>query len=649
MKRSILALLVLASIVACKKDNPNAAEEMANPKNIAPNGFNFSTIKSVKINVSLLTNNNKPLANIPVTFYNAKNGNQLLKSLTDANGKINTDLNIASYIDEVIVKPNYIGLQNEVISYFENNKLDLIIGGKKGLEGNFITPITNKAALSSKTTQSVKTMDASYSYMGTYDDNGRPNYLTPQPGDVSVNLLNHINASIPDGSDVRAHHPAFLANSATQTLNLGKTGEVFVTFVSEGAGLTNSIAYYSYPTNNPPTSASQISDVKYIFPNASAIGAGGTMVSGDRVSLGTFNAGTSIGILLLSNGWDSASKAVKNSVSKFYSNKEYNPESTDALQKHIVLLNFAQEDIFVIGIEDLNRETEAVCDHDFNDVVLYADCFPKDAISKLGVVNLDTPKDTDGDGVTDQFDEYPTDATKAYNNYFPSKNSWGTLAFEDNWPLKGDYDMNDLGINYRYTYITNASNNVVEMTADYKVTTALAYYHNGFGLELPFSSTVIASTSGQVRSKNYIQTNANGTEAGQAKAVIIPFDDQKSLSDGNNMVSVKIKFVSPQPANILSGAPYNPFLISDGRRSHEIHLPGKTPTNLADNALFGYQDDRSNASMGNYYIGTNNWPWALQFTEPFTYPAEAKAVNEAYAKFGAWAASGGTQFTDWYK
>ncbi|HEX7366728.1 MAG TPA: LruC domain-containing protein [Pelobium sp.] len=652
MKRLIIALLLLTAIVACKKENSSIVEEGNSSENIAPNGFNFSTTKTIKIALKALTNNNQPIANVPVTLYNAKNGNQLLKSLTNKNGNIDLDLNVASYIDQIIVKTNYVGLQNEILGYLDNNKLSLTIGGKKGLEGNFIVPTNNKAT-QSKTSQAVKTMDAAYGYLGTYDDNGRPNYLTPQAGQVSNSLLNHINASIPDGSDVRVHHPSFLANSATQTLNLVKTGEVFVTFVSEGAGLTNAIAYYSYPTNNPPANASEISNVKYIFPNASAIGSSGAMISGDRVSLGTFNAGTSIGILLLSNGWDSAAKLVKSNAAKFYSNQEYNPESTNVLKKHIVLLNFAQEDIFVIGIEDLNRETEAFCDHDFNDVVLYADCYPKDAISKQGVVTLDTPQDTDGDGVYDQLDEYPNDSQKAYNNYFPCKDGWGTLAFEDKWPLKGDYDMNDLGINYRYKYVSNAENKVVEMTADYKVTTALAYFHNGFGVEFPFASSVVASTAGQLKSKSYIKTNANGTEAGQQKAVIIPFDDQKALYTENGsstgVVSVEIIFTSPQATDILSNAPYNPFLISDGRRTHEIHLPGKTPTSLADGALFGYEDDRSKKEIGKYYIGTNNWPWALQFTEEFNYPAEGKPVNEAYPKFSAWAASGGTQFTDWYK
>nr|WP_294896829.1 LruC domain-containing protein [uncultured Pedobacter sp.] len=652
MKRSILALLLLTSIVACKKDDSATVVDVNNPEAIAPNGFNFSTTKSVKIHVRLLSNINEPLANVPVMFYNPKNGNQLLKSLTNADGNIDVDLNIASYIDQIIVKNDYVGLNNEVLTFINNNQLTLTIGGDKGLDGNFIVPAINKSTMSGKSTQAVKTLDATYSYMGTYDANGRPNYLTAEKGKVSAQLLSYINASIPSTVDVRKNHPEYLADNAKQTLDLVKDADVSLTFVTESAELTNTVAFYTYPTNNPPTSVSQISDIKLAFPNTSFVGSNGSLVSGDRVNLGHFTAGTSIAFMLIADGWNASTQSVKTDGAKYYSNPAFNPEGSSALKKHTVLLNFAQEDLFVLGIEDINRET-SFCDHDMNDALLYAEAYPKDAISKLGVVNLDTPKDTDKDGVTDQFDEYPTDPKKAYNNYFPSKNSWGTLAFEDRWPLKGDYDMNDLGINYRYTYVTNATNNVVEMTADYQVTTALAYFHNGFGVELPFSSSIVASTTGQVKSKSYIQTNANGTEAGQSKAVIIPFDDQKAIyNDGtksSNLVSVNIKFAAPQPNSILTQAPYNPFLISDGKRSFEIHLPGNTPTNLADKALFGYQDDKSNPSTGKYYIGTNNWPWALQFTETFNYPAEGQPVNEAYAKFGAWAASGGTQFTDWYK
>ncbi|WP_442794219.1 LruC domain-containing protein [Pelobium manganitolerans] len=648
MKRYLLVALLLSAFIACKKEDENNIVEPSPAESIAPNGFNFSTVKTVKIHLSLLSNINEPLANVPVTLHNPRTGSQLLKALTDVKGNIDVSLNIASYIDQVVVKVGYVGLPEEVLAYFDNNQLSLTIGGTNGLAGNFIVSASNKSAVSGKSTQAVRTLSSQFSYLGAYDDNGKPKHLTAQRGNVTADLLNFINVSLPSTIDVRTLHPEYLLDNAKQTLDLVKDGAVYLSFISESADFTNSIAFYTYPTDHPPTSASEIAEIKFAFPNASLAGLGGALVSGDRVKLGDFKAGTSVAFMLIANGWDTNTKVVKTDAVKYYSTKAFNPESDDALKAHTVLLHYAKDDLFVLGIEDLNRErVDDKCDHDFNDALLYAETFPKDAIRKGDYGSLDRPEDADGDGVTDLFDEYPNDPKKAYNNYFPSKDSWGTLAFEDNWPLKGDYDMNDLGINYRYSYVSNASNQVVEMTADYKVTTALAYFHNGFGVELPFAPSVVASTSGQVKSKNYIQTNANGTEAGQSKAVIIPFDDQKALA--NNNISVKLVFTSPQAASILSNAPYNPFLISDGRRSHEIHLPGKTPTALADQAVFGSADDKSSPGIGKYYIGTNNWPWALQFTEPFNYPAEGKAVNDAYAKFGAWAASGGTQFTDWYK
>jgi LruC domain-containing protein len=213
--------------------------------------------------------------------------------------------------------------------------------------------------------------------------------------------------------------------------------------------------------------------------------------------------------------------------------------------------------------------------------------------------------------------------------------------------------MNDLVVNYRYSYNVNANNEVVEMKADYKVNQSLAYYKNGFGVELPINQNVIDDVRGYINSGKYIKYNQNGTEAGQAKAVIIPFDNQKLIFDGkvnySEPIRVLIEFLKPQSINILNAAPYNPFLISDGRRSYEIHLPGFTPTSLADKNLFGSLQDLSNPAQGKYYIGENNWPWALSFVEPFNYPSEGQAVNLAYPNFNAWAASGGTQFKDWYK
>ena len=65
-----------------------------------------------------------------------------------------------------------------------------------------------------------------------------------------------------------------------------------------------------------------------------------------------------------------------------------------------------------------------------------------------GCVPLSTGiTDTDNDGVADEDDDYPSDPYRAYNNYYPAQGVYGTVAFEDNWPNKADYDFNDLVVN----------------------------------------------------------------------------------------------------------------------------------------------------------------------------------------------------------
>jgi LruC domain-containing protein len=442
-----------------------------------------------------------------------------------------------------------------------------------------------------------------------------------------------------------------VSDNATEHLNIVQLSDVWITFVAEGAGNLNSIGYYTYPTNNPPATANDISEIKLLFPNASALGNGGSMISGDKVHIGQFPAGTSVGFVLFAFGWQGGNVVHVNNP-KFYSDSKFNPEPTAALQSHTVLLNYPLENQYIIGFEDLNR-TDATCDHDYNDVILYATSNPVTGISTAGVPTMGPATDTDGDGVYDNNDEFVNDPTRAYTSYYPSVNTYGTLAFEDNWPSKGDYDMNDLVVKYRYKYINNGSNKVVEMTGNYFVENAMASYTNGFGVQLPIAPSLISSVTGQRRTENYTTLNANGTEASQSKAVIIPFENHKILlaaqSNGNkDTVSVNIQFISPLAISALTGAPYNPFLISNKSRGIEVHLPGKLPTDKATLALLGTMHDNSNAATSKYYLSAENWPWALSFTESFSYPKEGSAINEAYLHFGEWATSGGALFTDWY-
>lgn len=256
-----------------------------------------------------------------------------------------------------------------------------------------------------------------------------------------------------------------------------------------------------------------------------------------------------------------------------------------------------------------------------------------------------TVKDADGDGVPDNLDAYPNDPTKAYN----SSGGAGTVAFEDQWPNKGDFDLNDLVMGYAYNVVTNASNVVVQVTGKFSLLATGGNLGNGFGVEFPIAR---ANVSGLTR----------GTlEAGQTKAVVTLFSNMRLVMATWNtqpgvaqspVVKDSITFnVANGPTLSTFGQDgYNPFTWNMGNdnRRREVHLWGKTPTTLADQTLFGTGADNTNVAASRYYVTTTGLPYAISVPTTFSYPIEGTDITLAYLNFTAWAQSGGTSFTDWY-
>jgi LruC domain-containing protein len=244
----------------------------------------------------------------------------------------------------------------------------------------------------------------------------------------------------------------------------------------------------------------------------------------------------------------------------------------------------------------------------------------------------------------------------------------GTLAFEDLWPGKGDYDFNDLVIDYQFEIISNTSNFVEKVTATFVIRAFGASFENGFGFQL--SGAVNAAdlnVTGFDLTENFISLAANGTEAGQSKPTIIVFDNafaqmpHPGIGIGVNTepnapyvqpvtLTVNIDFKpNTYTINQLDISNFNPFLIVNKNRSHEVHLPNNPPTDLVDMSLFGQWEDASNPATGKYYVTANNLPWAINIYESFDYPIEKQEILWAHLKFAEWAISGGVQFPDWYK
>jgi LruC domain-containing protein len=682
MKHLFTCALVagVVALSACKKDTMKQTEEPTTIANkIAPDGFNFSTTKNINLNLTLRANNNDALAGVVVSVYLPNTESPIFKGVTNSSGVLQGSVVVPTSATKLVIDPAYVGLmRNAEAAISGSNAITATIGGKDGFSGDIIPQEVTVSTIGGTTMSSKSTSafgDPTFSYPSPYGSSssavvnstaypfklGRPVYLETTPDNIDASLLSYVNASLPESSPLPTTHPEYVTTSAVPNLNITATSDVWITFVSEGASFMNTLAFYTYPTGSAPTSVFDIDNATLVFPNASAYGSSGGLKPGDKVKIGRFSAGTSIGFVLIQNAWTGS--GVQTGNTKFYSDYRLNPESTTAKKKHSVTLYDDVHKLFLIGFEDINRDSNS--DNDFNDLVIYASSNPVTAISTGGVPVIDKGGDSDGDGVQDEQDDFPADASKAYLSYFPSETGYGSIAFEDNWPKKGDFDLNDLVVNYRLTLTSNAQNQIVELKGDFTPLASGASFHNGFGVQLPIAASTVSSVTGQQLISNYITLAGNGVEAGQSKAVIIPFDNHEALvknPDGAYFIntlmtkdkvtaktaSVVVKFASPIAASSLPMSGFNPFLISDMRRGYEIHLPGFAPTDKATSSLFGKDDDASVLNSNKTYLSKENYPWAISFFSEYKYPIELQAVDKAYPHFAEWATSGGNLSPDWY-
>ena len=252
--------------------------------------------------------------------------------------------------------------------------------------------------------------------------------------------------------------------------------------------------------------------------------------------------------------------------------------------------------------------------------------------------------DTDGDGVLDSDDSYPNDTNKAFEIFTPSKYGKGTIAFEDLWPSDGDYDFNDMALNYRAIAILNSDNLVVQVDFICNVKSNSAGFTNGVGIEMEgISPLQIENVLGSNFTHNYITTDSNGTEANQENAVVILTDDADNLL---NETTISIIFTQPISTTELGSAPFNPFIIANKNREKEIHLPYRNTTTLGNNI---FEIDGVNQDFDGNYISENGFPWAISIIHDFKVPKENIRINEAYNHFNNWATTGGVDYEDWYK
>jgi len=179
--------------------------------------------------------------------------------------------------------------------------------------------------------------------------------------------MEEIRELFPEGREVA---PRLLDFRVDPNLHLHREAEIEVTFLWEVAGFQNSFGYFLYrdADGDGRISEAEISLRKTLWENASQVGSGGELRSGDTLVLGKFPAGTRMGFFLEANGF-------RESNATYFTLDHLNPDG----HRHLAMLATADREQIVLGIEDLPWEGS---DRDFNDLMFTLRADPREALEE---------------------------------------------------------------------------------------------------------------------------------------------------------------------------------------------------------------------------------------------------------------------------
>jgi LruC domain-containing protein len=644
-----LILLLLNSCSAPEvKNDPTSQGDTTD--NITNKSFDFSTYRQVKITINDVEKYTKydvyaysedPYFDGNQTFLNQSNEivtepvyrndilNKLLFSGVPVNGVLVQTINVPKYCTKLYIRRNNnLNFSSTVVQ---------ITNGQASY--TYTKSVTNKNFTTNKSSATILVNDYLYCVNSSAELfqvnplNGELTYLSDMPmGSVTcaVDQANKCVYSIGNKSPYPLMRYAIATNTWTTVKNLGTSGPRLDFNSSDG------LLYYSnldkLYTINPTTGA--LSAAKTIVGLHNTSGGDLAFAKDGTLFLCTFS-----GLYRLELDQAKVYQSTRISAD----NLPFQPTSMtfDSKEELWLANNASSSDLivmdtqtggwkYVYGISAQNNTDYKRTINDLSTFRVYT--------------TVDTVIDSDGDGIQDQDDAFPQDPTAAFELFTPSKYGTGTIAFEDLWPSYGDYDFNDVALNYQAIVKLNAQNLAVQMDFVCHVKSNGAGFTNAIGIEIGnLSPSQIKSVSGSILTENYITLNANGTEANQQHAVIILTDSARNLLTEH---TISITFTQPISTIDLGTAPFNPFIIANKERKKEIHLPYAKPTSLGDSHI---QITGTNRDTKGNYVSDKGMPWAISFIHDFKVPKEKINISEAYNFFIQWANSGGTIYQDWYK
>lgn len=428
-------------------------------------------------------------------------------------------------------------------------------------------------------------------------------------------------------------------NEQGQTVTV-EDAELFFTFLTESGWYQNVVGYYYYKTDECPATPDGVKKI-VIFPNASIAGNVPYLNWGDKVPGGATNygsknapletnrkvqllfqdeqgklstkfpAGYTIGYFIIADGFKCGSYGRKGSIdtdkSFVYSNEEWNKNYQGQRARFISLS--AEGGTVVYGVEDGG-------DSSYEDLLFCIDANPNEAIQdpERPVIDPDEPAVSE------------------------TENTYLSFAYEDIWPSGGDYDLNDVIIEYHRSIIFNKDNYVSEVKETYEPVQRddAATNRNAFAVQYATDQ------------RGEIVWPSGAVDEPQTNSIILFSNAMDVINQKFVITRTFAAGAMKKDALKVGNSVLNPYIIvnyegagKDNRT--EVHLPKSKATNLANSDQIGKEADA-------YYINKDGkHPFAISIPGTFTPVTETVIIDKEYPDFEKWVESDGKEYTDWYK
>ena len=649
-----IAAMAMAAAAGCSHDNPTPSPEPP-AKGGEFNEFGFTTTVPVTLcvdygdmdgmpsNVYFEVYDTCPVKETETDYARIAGTEPLYAGYTDGQGRFEGTIELPSYIRKAyVLTPAFYA--RTLLEATRSGDM-LTASAESGAPANAAPASTRAKEYHSTAVE----RDGWKTWLGSYDTTyGSIGY--EYKGDLKVKNY---------GALLKAHASVFDTTKkcpeeyrSSRDLYLEKSAEVVITLLGSNTCWNSSMGYYYYKTGNKPKSLAD-ADVVMIFPNTqdgrwsnspweSRLYQGverGTAVQliyypeiadGSKAGATTvFPADYRIGFVLATNAWTNRLRA---------GDKKYRAATSDGLSVNNNGVAYQTPRTAVFRYTDKKSGINSVLfsfedhnnDENFSDVVFTMTSNPVDAVTDIPSVDVNDGKKT-------------------------ANVLRGIYAFEDLWPSRGDYDMNDVMVRSDYEKVFNEKG-IFEESFMLKTFANFAGNANGLAVTLT-GAAADAKLEFSVRKPGAETFEAADFER-DGKVVLLTPDVKETMG-----ATYRITAKYDAPVAEAQAGTIKPFIYRTDRdgltagKRWEVHIPYEAPTARAEMSFFGTNDDKSVPEKGIYYVRAENYPFAFflsgandgDVAKLLDQTNEKSPIDQVYPAYAEWAATNGEKNKDWYK